>query len=281
MPELDEGPFLKEERNLINAIATELAAIIERQHIQEQQRQLQEQLRHADRLATIGQLAAGVAHELNEPLGSVLGFAQLAKRGIDDPVRAIRDIEKIESASLHAREVVKKIMVFARQTPQQKTAVNLSQVVEEGLYFLESRCAKAGIKLTQNLASDLPEITADRSQLYQVLVNLVVNAIQAMPDGGTIDIETGRKDQSVVLTVSDSGVGIEEEILEKIFVPFFTTKDIDEGTGLGLAVVHGIVTAHKGTVIVKSIMGEGTIFTVSLPLDIMEKTGSESETESE
>jgi signal transduction histidine kinase len=281
MPELDEGPFLKEERNLINAIATELAAIIERQHIQEQQRQLQEQLRHADRLATIGQLAAGVAHELNEPLGSVLGFAQLAKRGIDDPVRAIRDIEKIESASLHAREVVKKLMVFARQTPQQKTAVNLSQVVEEGLYFLESRCAKAGIKLTQNLASDLPEITADRSQLYQVLVNLVVNAIQAMPDGGTIDIETGRKDQSVVLTVSDSGVGIEEEILEKIFVPFFTTKDIDEGTGLGLAVVHGIVTAHKGTVIVKSIMGEGTIFTVSLPLDIMEKTGSESETESE
>lgn len=281
MPELDEGPFLKEERSLINAIANELALIIERRQIQEQHQRLQEQLRHADRLATIGQLAAGVAHELNEPLGSILGFAQLAKRGLDDSTQAVRDIERIELASLHAREVVKKLMVFARQTPQQKTAVSLNQVVEEGLYFLESRCAKAGIELIKHLAKDLPEITADRSQLYQVLVNLVVNAIQAMPDGGTIDIETCRKGQFVALIVNDNGVGIEEEILDKIFVPFFTTKDIDEGTGLGLAVVHGIVTAHKGTVIVKSVFGEGTKFTVSLPLDIMEKTGPESEIESE
>lgn len=281
MPELDEGPFLKEERNLINAIANELAVIIERRQIQEQQRQLQEQLRHADRLATIGQLAAGVAHELNEPLGGVLGFAQLAKKGIDDPVQAVRDIEKIEAASLHAREVVKKLMVFARQTPQQTSGVNLSRVVEEGLYFLESRCARAGIKLSKNLAGDLPEITADRSQLYQVLVNLVVNAIQAMPKGGTIDIETGQKGQFVVLTVSDSGTGIDEEILDKIFVPFFTTKDIDEGTGLGLAVVHGIVTAHKGTVNVESVVGKGTRFTVSLPLDDLGNTRSEMEAESD
>lgn len=281
MPELDEGPFLKEERNLINAIANELAVIIERRQIQDQQRQLQEQLRHADRLATIGQLAAGVAHELNEPLGSILGFAQLARRGIDDPTQAARDIEKIESASLHAREVVKKLLVFARQTPQQKAAVNLSQVVEEGLYFLESRCAKAGIKLIKSLANDLPDITADKSQLYQVLVNLVVNAIQAMPEGGTIAIKTSRQDRSILLSVSDTGVGIEEDILDKIFVPFFTTKDIDEGTGLGLAVVHGIVTAHKGAVSVTSTLGEGTKFTVSIPVDDMEKTESELEADSD
>ena len=281
MPELDEGPFLKEERNLINAIANEVAVIIERQQIQEQQRQLQEQLRHADRLATLGQLAAGVAHELNEPLGSVLGFAQLARRGINDPTQAIRDIEKIESASLHAREVVKKLLVLARQTPQQKAAVNLSQVVEEGLYFLESRCAEAGIKLIKSLANDLPDITADRSQLYQVLVNLVVNAIQAMPDGGTITIKTSKQDEFIVLTVCDTGVGIDEDILDRIFVPFFTTKDIDEGTGLGLAVVHGIVIAHKGAVSVTSTLGEGTKFTVSIPVDNMEKTESELEAESD
>jgi signal transduction histidine kinase len=277
MPELDEGPFLKEERNLINAIAHELALIIERRQIQQQQRQLQEQLRHADRLATIGQLAAGVAHELNEPLGSILGFAQLAEKGLDKPEQAAQDIKKIESASLHAREVVKKLMIFARQTPQQKASIDLSHVVEEGLYFLESRCSKAGIELIKELAADLPEIIADKSQLYQVLVNLVVNAIQAMPEGGTITIRTASQNKGVILTVLDTGVGIEEELHDKVFMPFFTTKDVDEGTGLGLAVVHGIVTAHKGTVEVESNVGHGTKFIVYLPLNGDEDPGTETE----
>ena len=279
MPELDEGPFLKEERELINAIANEIALIVERKEADEEKARLREQLRHADRLATIGQLAAGVAHELNEPLGSILGFAQLALKSDKISEQTAQDIEKIESASLHAREIVRKLMIFARQTPPQKENVNLSKVVEEGLYFLLARCQKAGIELIRKLDPDLPDIVADRSQMYQVLVNLVVNAIQATPDGGEVKITTTQDDNHVKLIVEDNGAGIEEEILKKIFMPFFTTKDVDEGTGLGLSVVHGIVTAHEGFVLVHSEVGQGSKFEVRLPKNIAGKSMINQETQ--
>jgi two-component system NtrC family sensor kinase len=274
-PEVDEGPFLKEERNLINAIARQVALIVERRKAEEDRSKLQEQLRHADRLATIGQLAAGVAHELNEPLGNILGFAQLAKKDPELSKQASKDIETIITASLHAREVIKKLMIFARQMPTQKAQIDLNEVIEEGLYFLESRCTKAGIELKRVLTPDLPEITADRAQLHQVLVNLVVNSIQAMPEGGKLTIQTLAQGDHVSLAVEDTGIGMSQEVLKKMFVPFFTTKDINEGTGLGLSVVHGIVTSHGGSIDVQSTVGSGTRFTVHLPL---RATESEEET---
>lgn len=266
MPELDEGPFLREERSLIDAIAREVEIIIERRRAEEEKAKLQNQLMHADRLATIGQLAAGVAHELNEPLGSILGFAQLAKRDQELPKQTAEDLQKIEAASLHAREVVKKLMLFARQMPPQKTQVDLNQLVEEGLYFLESRCAKEGIELVCSLSPGLPEITADRGQLTQVLVNLIVNAVQAMSEGGKLTVRTLAGKQHICLVVEDTGGGMSEEVVKKIFIPFFTTKDLDQGTGLGLPVVHGIVTAHGGSIKVDSVVGQGTRFEVRLPL---------------
>lgn len=268
-PELDEGPFLQEERNLINAIARQVGLIVERKKAEEHSAQLQEQLRHADRLATIGQLAAGVAHELNEPLGNILGFAQLAQKGLEQPAPARNDIDKIIKASLHAREIIKKLMIFARQMPAATSLVNLNKLVEEGLFFFEARCAKAGISLNRSLAPGIPEIMGDQSQLLQVLVNLVVNSIQAMPDGGNLNISTGLEGDSVFLAVEDTGIGMDESTLQKIFIPFFTTKDVNEGTGLGLSVVHGIVTSHGGTVEVTSEPGGGACFRIHLPI----KTG--------
>jgi two-component system NtrC family sensor kinase len=264
-PELAEGPFFREERHLIDSIARQTALIIERKQAEEERSRLQDQIRHADRLATIGLLAAGVAHELNEPVGNILGFAQLAKKcqGLPDPAR--RDIEKIESASLHAREVIKNLLIFARQAPVEKTHVNLNQVVEEGLYFFKARSAKAGVRLTCSLSPNLPEIRADASQLGQVFVNLVVNAIQAMPEGGDLTVQTRASGDSVFLIVKDTGAGMNDETLEKIFVPFFTTKDVGQGTGLGLAVVHGIVASHGGDIQVKSEIGRGTQFKIQLP----------------
>jgi signal transduction histidine kinase len=266
-PELDEGPFLKEERNLIDTVAKEVALIIERKQTEQDKEKLQEQLRHADRLATIGQLSAGVAHELNEPIGSILGFAQLVQKypGLSEQVK--QDTEKIMKASLHAREVVKKLMLFARQMPPQKTQVNLNQIVEESLYFLESRCAKEGIKVIRNLSQDMPEITADPAQITQVFVNITVNAIQAMPNGGKLTIKTESSDKTIFFIVEDTGVGMDEGVIKKIFLPFFTTKDIGKGTGLGLPVVHGIVTSHGGSIDVKSKEGQGTRFEVRLPVD--------------
>ncbi len=265
-PELDEGPFLKEERNLIDTIAKEVSLIIERKQTEQDREKLQEQLRHADRLATIGQLSAGVAHELNEPISSVLGFSQLIQKYPKLSKQVKQDIEKIMKASLHAREVVKKLMLFARQVPPQKIQVNLNQIVEESLYFLESRCSKEGIKVIRQLSSDLPEVTADPAQMTQILVNLAVNAIQAMPEGGRLTIQTKASDRFVSLIVEDTGVGIKESIMKQIFLPFFTTKDVSKGTGLGLPVVHGIVTSHGGSINADSKVGQGTRFEIQLPI---------------
>jgi len=274
-PTLDEGPFLEEERWLIDAVANQVGAMLERRLADEERAKLESQLRHADRLATIGQLAAGVAHELNEPLGNILGFAQLARKTPDLPRPAADDIDKTVTAALHARDIVSRLMLFARQKMPTQAQVKLNDLVENGHPFLESRCAKAGIRLVHRLAADLPAIVADAGQLDQVLVNLVVNAIQAMPDGGTLTITTERGDGIVVLTVEDTGVGMSADVLSKVFVPFFTTKAVGEGTGLGLSVVHGIVTAHGGRIEVESKPGLGTRFRVLLPIAGSAETGEE------
>jgi signal transduction histidine kinase len=207
-----------------------------------------------------------VAHELNEPLGSILGFAQLAKKSAGLPKQAEQDLDRIVSASLHAREVIRKLMLFARQMPPRRTRLNLNQVVKEGLYLFEARCARQGIELSLSLAPDLPDIHADATQLTQVMTNLVVNAIQAMPKGGRLSVVTWSEADSVCLRVEDTGEGMSPEVKKQIFMPFFTTKEVDQGTGLGLAVVHGIVTAHKGSIQVESQVSRGTRFDIRLPL---------------
>ena len=264
-PELDEGPFLREERALLDAIAKEIANFLIGRQAKQDKLNLEEQVRHADRLATIGQLAAGVAHELNEPLGSILGFAQLAKKCPGLPRQAGLDIEKISNASLLARDIVKKLLIFARQMPPQKTKVNLNQLVEEVLHFFKSRCTQEGVELICSFSPDLPGVDADPSQLNQVVVNLIVNALQAMPQGGDLKIQTLYEDHHVLLIVEDTGIGMNEEVLEKIFTPFFTTKEVGKGTGLGLPVVHGIIASHGGSVRVKSKVGQGTRFEIQLP----------------
>jgi len=211
-------------------------------------------------------LAAGIAHELNEPLGNILGFAQLAKKSGEIPASVKQDIEKIETASLHAREIIQKLLVFARQVPPEKKRINLNDVVNDGLYFLNARCVKEGIELVCNLSPNLPEIVGDPVQLNQVLVNLVVNALQSMSRAGRITVQTQFCDNDICLIVEDTGPGMDRDVLNKIFVPFFTTKDVGHGTGLGLPVVHGIVTGHGGSINVDSKIGRGTSFEIRLPV---------------
>jgi two-component system NtrC family sensor kinase len=264
-PGRDEGPFLNEERNLLDTVAKEIAVIIMRREAEQDKLKLEEQLRHADRLATIGQLAAGVAHELNEPLGHILGFTQLVQKCPDLPLQVRADIGKILATSLYAREIVKKLLIFARQIPPQKTKVNLNHLVTNGLNFLEYRCANDGIEVICSLSPHLPEVDADPSQLNQVFVNVVVNAMQAMPDGGRLTISTRKEPAKVALTIEDTGIGMDGEILKKIFTPFFTTKDVGLGTGLGLPVAHGIISAHGGSIKIESKAGIGTKCRIQLP----------------
>ncbi|NIM17005.1 MAG: hypothetical protein GTO45_33980 [Candidatus Aminicenantes bacterium] len=275
---IDEGPFLEEERHLINTMARELALIIDRKHSELEEQKLQAQLRHADRLATIGQLASGVAHELNEPLTNILGFAQLAQKDPQLPQQPQQDMEKIINASLHAREIVKKLLIFSRQMPTRKVKTNLNELIKDGIYFLESRCKKEGIEVVCSYAPDLPEIIVDQAQLTQVLINLAVNAIQAMPGGGKLEISTHTAGEHVSLVIEDTGAGMDKEILDQIFLPFFTTKDVGEGTGLGLSVVHGIVTSHGGSITVDSKVGMGTTFEIRLPkIETIESIAAEVE----
>jgi signal transduction histidine kinase len=264
-PHVYEGPFLKEERHLIDALARELSGIIERRRARADRARLEDQIRHADRLATIGQLAAGVAHELNEPLGNILGFAELAGKAGGTPESVGQDLQKIVNACLYCRKVVSKLKLFARQMPARKVETNLNKMVAEELFFIESRCVTQGIQIVRDLDPDLPRVIADASQIYQILVNLTVNAVQAMPEGGVLTIRTRGVGDGVVLVIEDTGVGMTEEIRANIFMPFFTTKDVDQGTGLGLSVVDGIVRAHGGTTTVSSVPGQGSRFEVRIP----------------
>jgi signal transduction histidine kinase len=217
-------------------------------------------------LNVVGQLAAGIAHELNEPLGSILGFAQLTKKSQGLPENISKDIDKIIKSALFARDIIRKLLSFSKEMPPQLKEVNLNKIVLEGLYFLESRCQKNSIELIRNLKNDLPHILADEFQINQVLINLVVNAIQAMPNGGKLTISTDNSVDYVYLIVEDTGIGMSEEIRKKIFLPFFSTKSINEGTGLGLTVCYGIISSHNGTINVESTLGKGSRFEIKIPI---------------
>jgi len=267
--------FLDEEHALLRTIAHHLSLAIEKKEAIDHKAEMVNQLRHSDRLAKIGQLTAGVAHELNEPLGNILGFAQLSVKTDDLSDQVHRDLDNIIKSALHAREIIKKLMFFSRQTPPREMHVDLNRLIEDGMYLFGARCAKNGITVSKSLCNNLPAIKADISQLQQVFTNLVINAIHAMPEEGALNIETLFDQHAVYLIVADSGVGMTEETLKQIFLPFFSTKDIKQGTGLGLSVAHGIVQAHGGDIDVESRIGHGTKFKICFPLNRKKSKGEE------
>jgi signal transduction histidine kinase len=255
------------QKDLIETAARKVAFVVERTETEEKKQKLEEQLRHADRLATIGQLAAGIAHELNNPLGDILGYAQLVSDQQDLPEQTYQDLYRIIKSTLYAREVIKKILLFSRQSVPHEGKTNLNSLIQEWVDFFKFRCHKNGIELKLQMDRSLPDIAGDASQITQVIVNLVVNAIHAMPDGGRLTIKTVNETDGASLEVMDTGVGIEEDIKDKVFLPFFTTKDVDQGTGLGLAVVYGIVQEHGGAITLSSSVGKGTGFKVKFKKD--------------
>ncbi len=264
-PRLGDAAFQAEEVELLATVVRQIAALVERRENQAERKKLERRLRHADRLATIGTLSAGVAHELNEPLGAVLGFAQLAAGHPELPEAAAGDLKKIEDAALHAREIVRQLMLFARRDAPMTQPTEWEGVITAARDLMTVRCRDAEVVVVEDRNCDGVFVDADPARLQQVVVNLIVNAVQAMPGGGTLAIRTWAEDHTAVLEVEDTGVGMDERVRERVFVPFFTTKDVNEGTGLGLAVVHGIVTAHGGSIRVESVLSQGSLFEVRLP----------------
>ncbi|MEH0020772.1 MAG: ATP-binding protein [Desulfobacter sp.] len=268
-PDRTDILFSQEERHLLKTVARQLSLVLEKEEGEERHKELERQLQHADRLATVGQLAAGIAHELNGPLNNILGYAQLAAKQQELPEQVYTDLDHIVRFSLHTREIVKKVMLFSRQMPPRQETVNLNAVIKDSLYFTEPLCTKSGVDVIRDLCGELPDIQADASQLHQVVVNLIVNAVQAMPDtGGTITITTGTaSDTEIFMAVKDTGKGMGEDTLLQCFMPFFTTKDVNQGTGLGLSVVHGIVESHGGRITADSTPGKGTRFRAVFPVN--------------
>jgi two-component system, NtrC family, sensor kinase len=228
------------------------------------------QIYQSNKLASLGRLAAGIAHEINNPLTGVLTYSSfLLKRAADDETR--QDLETIVHETKRCRDIVRGLLDFARQVPPKKTLVDVNPIVERALDLIDNQLRVQNIEVTRSLCDDLPRLEADPNQLQQVLINLLVNAADAFEGPSrqiyvATDLKTRDGRREIEIKVADNGVGIPEKDLGKIFEPFFTTKD-NKGTGLGLAVVWGIVSEHGGTVEVESKAGRGTTFTVHLPLE--------------
>jgi len=240
------------------------------QKVEERTRELKEaqaQLIQSEKLASIGQLAAGVAHEINNPLGVMLGFSQvmLKKLPEDDPMR--KPLASIEREGLRCKKIIQGLLDFSRRSTPALQPMNLNDAVEAACEFIEHQITLDNIQVIKSLAPELPPIKADGNQLQQVFVNLIINAYQAMAQGGELSITTRAVDDQVQAVFADTGAGIPAEVLKHIFDPFFTTKEVGKGTGLGLSVSYGIIESHGGKIEVESQVGVGTTFVITLPAD--------------
>lgn len=268
-PDVDASlfSFLDEEVDLLNQIGIETASFIERMEQREKDKKIAEVLRGNDRLNILGELTAGIAHELNTPLGNILGYAELLMKSERDATKK-GDIQKILSSAKNAREIVKRLMYFSCEMPQQFSYANMNDLIRENIGFLQKQLLENEVLLRLELDEKIPPIRLDSVQFSQILFNLILNAINAVEKGGEIHVKTERLQTEVQLQIIDNGRGISKEDQSRIFQPFFTTKPKGEGTGLGLSVVHGIVNAHNGKISVQSNEGMGTIFTLAFPINI-------------
>jgi len=228
---------------------------------------IHEQLFRSEKLASLGKLAAGVAHEINNPLTGVLTNASLLLEDLEDGDPRKEDVQVIVSETVRCREIVKRLLDFARQTKPQKKVTNINTLINNIILLVRNQTSFRSIEIQKNLEENLPEVMADIDQIQQVFINLIINASEAMTEGGKLEIETKRDSGGdyIIVTFKDNGPGMPDNVIAKIFDPFFTTKE--QGTGLGLSISHGIIERHGGKILLDSKPGKGTIFTISLPVN--------------
>jgi len=253
--------------------------------VEERTRELKEaqaKLIQTEKMAAVGQLAAGVAHELNNPLGGILGFAQYASSKIrnkkandltdEDLFSYSTYLKDIEQQSMRCKRIVQNLLKFSRTSKKVDFEIlDLNNILEDTLMFVQHQLSMNKVRLSKSLESSLPKVNGNSGMLQQVFTNIILNALQAMPQGGSLSVSTKSSSYSqeakkgVEVVFTDSGCGIPAENLEKIFEPFFTTKKVGQGTGLGLSVSYGIIKEHKGDIKVQTELGKGTSFIISLP----------------
>jgi two-component system NtrC family sensor kinase len=238
--------------------------------------ELERSLRHSDKLATIGQLASELAHEIGTPLNIISGRAELMQRRLEDKEESRKNLDVILLQTGRITKIIQQLLGFVRKKRPERTTLNIGALLEGALEFLEPQIQKQKVQVVMDIKEGLPSVIGDPDQLQQVFLNLLLNAVQSMPEGGVLRLSTSPKwiskegleeeqRQYVEVWVEDTGVGMEKEVMENIFQPFFTTKDNEKGTGLGLTVSQGLVQDHEGWIEAKSEMGKGSVFKVYLP----------------
>ncbi|MGM0453811.1 MAG: cache domain-containing protein [Thermodesulfobacteriota bacterium] len=278
---LGRGTCRRDETGKPQRMAGAHTDITERKKAEQETEKLQAQLRQSQKMEAIGTLTGGIAHDFNNILTIIIGYTELAKNEIQDWQPAYKALEEIETAGLRARDVVRQLLAFSRKGVEEQKPLDIAPIVKETLKLLRST-TPASIEFNEHISDDLHRILADGTQIHQVLLNLCSNATSAMAeDGGVVSVRVENvllhkndipahvnlmPGEHVKLTVSDTGPGIAPENLERIFDPYFTTKPVDKGSGLGLSVVQGIIASHGGDIRVSSRIGEGTVLEVFLPI---------------
>ncbi|MCJ7824203.1 MAG: ATP-binding protein, partial [Anaerolineales bacterium] len=225
----------------------------------------------SERLALIGQLAANVAHELNNPLQGIVTYSHLLleKMPDDGSDKDSASIKRIVTQANRCRDIIRGLLDFSRQRKPDTTVCNINSVIQECVTFVENQATFQNIEFVERFETDLPMVVVDPSQMQQVFLNLIINAAEAMEEGGKLTLFTSSNttENSIEISITDTGYGIPEEYLDKLFDPFFTTKEVGHGTGLGLAISYGIIKEHGGEISVESKVGEGSNFLIRLPLE--------------
>ncbi len=249
--------------------------------------QLERELRQSEKLAVVGQLASGLGHEIGTPLNIISGRVELIKRGLVDHEEAQKDLDIALQQTERITKIIQQLLGFVRKKKAEEKKLNFESLLGTTLDLLDYQIQKQRVRVVKEFGSPLPPAMGDPDQLQQVFSNLFINALQAMPEGGTLRLVLSSKWISkegskwgkrpyIEIWVEDTGVGMDKDVLKNIFNPFFTTKEGDKGTGLGLTVTHGIIQDHEGWIEVESQAGKGSIFKVYLPAILEEAKGEES-----
>ncbi len=247
----------------------ELEALRESERMRRELEEAQKQLVQAEKIASLGRMAAGVAHEINNPLAGVLIYADILMKEVKSNEQWRSDLDEIINQTLRCKQIVARLLEFSRQSLDQQVIFDVNETIRQCVKLLQHRTLFHNIEVIQNLETDLPKVPGNPGELEQVFTNLMLNAVDAMEGRGRITIcsEPDPAAQQVLLKFTDTGPGILPEIREKIFEPFFTTKPVGVGTGLGLSVVYGVIQRHDGSIEVESTHGGGAAFTIRLPLE--------------
>jgi two-component system, NtrC family, sensor kinase len=248
--------------SLATAFRTMVARLADRD---EKLRVAHSALVQSEKMAAIGQLSAGLAHEVKNPLAGILGFAQLSRRKLSDPEAVRRNLDVIERETRRCSEIIGNLMQFARKDRALKQEVEINHAVQQAIAIVDHQLSLKKVKIVKDLAEGLPRVLGNANQIEQALINLMINSQQAMVDGGTVTVRSAHGDGLVQVSVEDTGPGVAPELRQTIFEPFFTTKPVGQGTGLGLSVTYGLIKDHGGDIVVDDAPSGGARFVVNLP----------------